>query len=514
MVNPRALMVLTSPLNQVVNKFAHHLSQIQQSDSPMTLYVHLLPNVNAWPVASTEAIRQSGAWSRTITDMYQSTTQCSSQLDLRIMLSNALPKPPLDHIYFEEPQLSDFKAQYLSDLKMINDGIQVFDLAKESIEDNSSEDLKDDFKVYENVCLGGTFDRIHDGHKILLSQAVLRCSGKLTIGVTSESMLTSKKLTDLIQPLEQRLQCVQDFLTDIRGQQGDNFVTAISDPYGPAISDESIECIVGSEESKRGCEKINEIRLQKGYKALDIYIIQLVPDESADQKSHLEEAKISSSNSRIRLLGEQLKRPLKPVSLPYIIGLTGGSASGKSSIAKYLSSLGADIIDCDKLGHEAYKAGTDCYAQILEEFGADLKNEQDNEIDRRKLGAKVFNDKKALEKLEAIVWPEILKMAKKQIQESKKEVIVLDAAVLLAAKWDKEVHEVWGAFIDRPEAIKRIMERDGKSQDQAEARLDNQMSNRTLISHCNVVFYSKWDYPITRQQVDKAWTRLQLKLVE
>lgn len=133
---------------------------------------------------------------------------------------------------------------------------------------------------------------------------------------------------------------------------------------------------------------------------------------------------------------------------------------------------------------------------------------------RKKLGGKVFNDKEALAKLERIVWPEILKMAKKQIENTKKEVVVLDAAVLLAAKWDQEVHQVWGAFIEKSEAIKRIMERDGKTEAQAEARLSNQMTNRELISHCHVVFYSKWDYPITRQQVDKAWNRLQVKLLE
>ena len=77
------------------------------------------------------------------------------------------------------------------------------------------------------------------------------------------------------------------------------------------------------------------------------------------------------------------------------------------------------------------------------------------------------------------------------------------------ANWDQEVHEVWGAFIDRPEAIRRIVERDGKTEEQAQARLNNQMSNQELISHCNTVFYTKWDYEVTRKQVSKAWNRVQ-----
>ena len=82
-------------------------------------------------------------------------------------------------------------------------------------------------------------------------------------------------------------------------------------------------------------------------------------------------------------------------------------------------------------------------------------------------------------------------------------------------KYSKDIYkyfQVWGAFIDRHEAIKRIVERDGKSEEQATARLDNQMSNKELISKCNTVFYSLWDYEITRKQVVKAWNRVQEKI--
>jgi phosphopantetheine adenylyltransferase/dephospho-CoA kinase len=81
-------------------------------------------------------------------------------------------------------------------------------------------------------------------------------------------------------------------------------------------------------------------------------------------------------------------------------------------------------------------------------------------------------------------------------------------SLVFLAGWQSEVHEIWGAFIDRNEAVKRIVERDGKSEDQASARLNNQMSNRDMISKCNTVFYTKWDYNLTRAQVDKAWKRV------
>ena len=121
------------------------------------------------------------------------------------------------------------------------------------------------------------------------------------------------------------------------------------------------------------------------------------------------------------------------------LGLTGGSTSGKSSIARYLEDLGAGIIDCDKLGHKAYEPGTECYSKILEAFGQDLKTEN-GKIDRKKLGSKVFSSPEALHQLESIVWPEILKMAKDSTQilfKQGKKVIVWDAAVLLQVMFIK-----------------------------------------------------------------------------
>ena len=77
------------------------------------------------------------------------------------------------------------------------------------------------------------------------------------------------------------------------------------------------------------------------------------------------------------------------------------------------------------------------------------------------------------------------------------------------AGWDSEVHEIWGAFIDQKEAIKRIIERDNKTEAEAKSRLNNQMSNKKLISNCNTVFYTFWEVSVTRKQVDIAWNRVQ-----
>ena len=141
----------------------------------------------------------------------------------------------------------------------------------------------------------------------------------MTVGVTDENMLKSKKVADLIEDTEARISIVKTFLDEIRGNEGENIVTSISDPFGPAITDSNLKCIVGSEETKKGCEKINEIRKTKGFQPLDIHLIKLV-DDACHEVVQLEEAKISSSNKRIRLLGEEIQPPFKPYALPYIIG--------------------------------------------------------------------------------------------------------------------------------------------------------------------------------------------------
>ncbi|NXS13351.1 COASY synthase, partial [Neodrepanis coruscans] len=132
---------------------------------------------------------------------------------------------------------------------------------------------------------------------------------------------------------------------------------------------------------------------------------------------------------------------------------TGGTGSGKTSIAKFLGQLGAFIIDADKLGHTVYAPSGPAYKPVVAAFGAEILNE-DGTINRKVLGAKVFGNKERLKSLTDIVWPEIAQMAKEQVREAGaqgKAVCVLDAAVLLEAGWQDMVHEVWTAIIPEEE---------------------------------------------------------------
>uniref|UniRef100_A0A8B9C4X8 Bifunctional coenzyme A synthase n=1 Tax=Anser brachyrhynchus TaxID=132585 RepID=A0A8B9C4X8_9AVES len=321
-----------------------------------------------------------------------------------------------------------------------------------------------------------------------------------------------KVLKELIEPYELRAAKLREFLADVKPSVLYDIVP-LADPYGPAVTDPELRCIVVSEETRKGGEAVNKKRLENGLAALELFEIQLIKDPEHGQN---EEEKISSSSLRQRLLGTLLRPPREAPTLPsrpYVIGLTGGTGSGKTSIARLLGQLGAFLIDADKLGHAVYLPGGPAYERVVAAFGAEILNE-DGTINRKVLGAKVFGNQR-LKSLTDIVWPEIARLVRKEIREADaqgKAVCVLDAAVLLEAGWQEMVHEVWTAVIPEEEAVKRIMDRDGLSEEAARSRLRSQMSNSQRVEQSQVVLCTLWEPDVTRKQVEKAWDLLQQRM--
>ncbi|XP_010583925.1 PREDICTED: bifunctional coenzyme A synthase isoform X1 [Haliaeetus leucocephalus] len=307
---------------------------------------------------------------------------------------------------------------------------------------------------------------------------------------------------ELIEPYELRAAKLREFLEDVKPSLHYDIVPLV-DPYGPSVTDPDLQCLVVSEETRRGGEAVNKKRLENGLPELALYEILLMKDPEHSQN---EEEKISSSSLRQRLLGTLLRPPRQDPALPsrpYVIGLTGGTGSGKTSIAKLLGHLGAFLIDADKLGHAVYVPGGPAYEQVVAAFGAEILNE-DGTINRKVLGAKVFGNQERLKSLTDIVWPEMAQMVKEQIGEADaqgKAVCVLDAAVLLEAGWQDMVHEVWTAIIPEEEAVKRIMARDGLSEEAARSRLQSQMTNSQRVEQSQVVLCTLWEPDVTRKQV-------------
>ncbi|NXA40859.1 COASY synthase, partial [Eudromia elegans] len=225
-----------------------------------------------------------------------------------------------------------------------------------------------------------------------------------------------KVLRELIEPYEVRAAKLREFLGDVKPSLRYDVVPLL-DPYGPAATDPELRCLVVSEETRKGGEAVNQKRMENGLPELSLYEIVLLKDPD---HSESEEDKVSSSSLRQRLLGTLLQPLQKGPALParpYVIGLTGGTGSGKTSIAKYLEQLGAFLIDADRLGHAVYVPGGPAYAQVVAAFGQEILNE-DGTINRKVLGAKVFGNQERLKALTDIVWPEIARMVKRQVGEA------------------------------------------------------------------------------------------------
>ena len=194
-----------------------------------------------------------------------------------------------------------------------------------------------------------------------------------------------------------------------------------------------------------------------------------------------------------------------------VIGLTGGIASGKSTAASHLESLGAQRIDADQLGHRVYEPGTPGFAKVVAEFGAELIG-ADGGIDRQVLGAKVFGHPEAMRRLTDIVWPEIRALAEARIAEIRSDqpnaVVVLEAAVLLEANWDDLVDEVWVVLVEEEMAIERLKERNGLSRDEALARIRSQLSNDERSARADVSIQNSGSLSDLYAQLRAEWKRL------
>ncbi len=160
----------------------------------------------------------------------------------------------------------------------------------------------------------------------------------------------------------------------------------------------------------------------------------------------------------------------------FIFGLTGGIASGKSTVAGFLREAGVPVIDADKLGHLVLEKGGEAYKPVVEAFGADILNE-DGEIDRQLLGAKVFDNSDHRTKLEAITHPAIARLAQtgmEMIAERGEPLACYEAALLVETGAHKFLDALVVVSCSLETQLNRIVARDGFSKEAAAARIASQ----------------------------------------
>ncbi len=193
-----------------------------------------------------------------------------------------------------------------------------------------------------------------------------------------------------------------------------------------------------------------------------------------------------------------------------VIGLTGGIASGKSTISAALAARGATIVDADKVGHEAYTPGSEGWQAVVDAFGKQIVAEN-GEIDRRALGAIVFGDPAQRERLQTIIWPVMKRMMARMLEEFRAEgrkVVVVEAAVLLEAGWQDLVDQIWVVTVPVEVAEQRLIARNGLTPEQAQARIAAQLSNEERTSQATVVIDNRGTVEQAEAEVGRRWDEL------
>jgi dephospho-CoA kinase len=194
----------------------------------------------------------------------------------------------------------------------------------------------------------------------------------------------------------------------------------------------------------------------------------------------------------------------------FVIGLTGGIGSGKSTVSDMVRAKGAATVYADQIGHEVYRPGTPVWDQVVAAFGRQVVGD-DGQIDRRKLGQIVFSDPEARRRLDAITHPPMEQMMSERLEELRRQgtrVAVLEAAILIEAGWDHLADEIWVTVVSPEVAAQRSMERSGLSRERAEARIAAQLSNEERLKHAHVVIDTNCSLAEVAQQVDELWDDL------
>lgn len=193
------------------------------------------------------------------------------------------------------------------------------------------------------------------------------------------------------------------------------------------------------------------------------------------------------------------------------VGLTGGIACGKSTVARLFAEKGAFHIDFDRLAHAVQEPDQPAWQQIVDYFGSDILH-PDRTIDRTKLGAIVFKDKSKRAMLNSIVHPAVFGAwccRTQEIKEIKPDAIMLsDAPLLIEERMQPLFDLVMLVYISEEEQMDRLMERNGLSREKARLRLASQMSIDAKLPFAQIVIRNQGTLEETRRIVDQVWQDL------
>jgi len=190
------------------------------------------------------------------------------------------------------------------------------------------------------------------------------------------------------------------------------------------------------------------------------------------------------------------------------IGLTGGIGCGKSTVTRILAQLGATVMDADKIAQSTYAPGGPAYDGVVAAFGKEVLA-QDGSVDRTKLGPIVFKEPAKLGKLQDAVWPATKQRIRELIAEARAKgetkPIIVEAAILIEAKWQSVFDEIWLITASKEQVIARVERDRGLKPEQTEARIRAQLPDEERRKHATVVIENNGTIPELEAQLARIW---------
>ena len=193
-----------------------------------------------------------------------------------------------------------------------------------------------------------------------------------------------------------------------------------------------------------------------------------------------------------------------------IVGLTGGIASGKDTVAVMFNDLGAEIIDADKIGNNLINAeisGDNIPAKIVGYFGKDILNNS-GWIDKKRLADIVFKDRKKLESLNRIMHPEIIRILKEQMASQIASVIIINAPLIVEAEATSLVDKLIVVSVSMENQIARLRARSSLTEEEACRRINAQLPIKEKKKFADFVIDNNNGLEETEKQVKKIWKEL------
>ena len=190
--------------------------------------------------------------------------------------------------------------------------------------------------------------------------------------------------------------------------------------------------------------------------------------------------------------------------MSFVIGLTGPTGAGKSSVTDVAKELGFKVIDCDKLARVAVEKGSDGLGALVSAFGDDILN-QDGTLNRAILAKKAFSSTQNTQLLNETLLPFITALVKKEIDQ---ELVLLDAPTLFESGADALCDEIIVVLSDEKTRKKRIMERDGIDEASALLRIKAGKSDNFYIEKTNNIVYNDCELSVLNLKIQKLITKL------